>query len=782
MIVRNVVPVPLLMLVSASLFADSIELQNEFWNIRMEPDHGARASSIVYKPKELQAVNTWNDRNIHGKDVKFAGAFGGHVTGSYLDEQIHEPYRIVKSEPNRLHLDWHNRHVNFDGLKEDREIIVDGKRIILRISITNEAKEPRRILYRLQDFIGIGRGVGTEKIAIVPGRPTAVFSLDAQTESDQIFIRPTANGLIFCDYARDFGMMVSSRTGINGIYVWAGRNGTTSNTLEFFLPQTTLTPGSVWSAEFTYQAFQPSRPDDLPAEWRPLVAREFIESELQRRSRTRSVPLPYNSVCTVAVDPAELRIYPLAPADVALGKDYPTVTDATLHSVKLFGTPGERVDLALALKAGTQKIDSPWQFSELNDGDRRLAANWQLRYVSSGGYFLVRDQQLARTGTEALGRFNNGLSDTPTWTDLKLAPDEKAWVKLSCRIPEDAAPGFYRGTIAVAGRQVAVELRVMPFRLNRDQAKTFGSFFRVFTANSNPEWTMSRGEYLDALRFADDHWNNGMFIYVGNAEDLRWSFEQIQRMGWKDAVICPISTLLPAREIREMERRYGFRILTWGVDEPATYKALGNAGQRLELIRKGGYCKPTFTPSTFMGMIFADMQPDYIPVFNTNGMMTILMEKTREYRRNGRSCFWYSCPTGKLTSNQQIRERMLHGVYLWNAPTDGIFDWGEDVAVKEKQLGGYCGFLGKKMISTVRRDNNFEGYKDYLYLKTLQDTVGKAGDTPAAREARNFLANLPKQLDDNYFETAQRFDHSTLDALRRQAAELTAALLEPAGK
>ena len=116
-------------------------------------------------------------------------------------------------------------------------------------------------------------------------------------------------------------------------------------------------------------------------------------------------------------------------------------------------------------------------------------------------------------------------------------------------------------------------------------------------------------------------------------------------------------------------------------------------------------------------------------------------------------------------------------MYLWKMPVAGIFDWGEDVHTKNLAHGGYCGFAGKKFISTIRRDNSYEGYKDYLYLKTLQDTVAANPDAPAAAEARKFLNELSNLLDDNYYNAVVRVDDVYLNSIRERAALLTAAVL-----
>jgi hypothetical protein len=285
---------------------------------------------------------------------------------------------------------------------------------------------------------------------------------------------------------------------------------------------------------------------------------------------------------------------------------------------------------------------------------------------------------------------------------------------------------------------------------------------------------MNKEEFLETLRFAGSNWNNSIVIYTMKQDELIWTVDQLYKLGWRNSVICPVYRVLSTKQIKDFEAKYGYTFLTWGYDEPATYRALSTADRRLDSILKAKYKNPTFTPSTFMGALYADIRKEYIPIFNTNGLMTILMDRTRRYAAEKRMVFWYSCPTGMLSVRDHLKERILHGVYLWKMPVKGIFDWGEDVHSKR---GRFCGFIGKKFISTIRRDNNYEGYKDYLYLKQLTDAVKANPDVPAAAEARKFMKELAAHLDDNYYTVVAHVDDVFLDNIREKAAELTVKVL-----
>ena len=774
----------LLSLVPAvSLTAGSVQLSNEYWDVKVDPDNGMKGTSIVCKSTGKEQVNTWFLQKRRHGDVMFGGAWGGHMAGSYSDEQGVTPYKIIRKSKTQVVGVWENNYPGFTGLKEERTITLRGAEISVKLKISNSSKEKRTIIYRMQDFLG-SRKDGKNYLALVPGSVPEIFPFYDMELRERVFMEPAENGIAIFDTSEKFGVLVRSTGKVNGIFTWCSRSDNCS-TLEFFHEQAYIAPGGVWEAEFTYRYFDPSKLSGLPELWAKKLKPENVQAVMAQQVKGTS-PLPYHSVCKLNLNADQLQIYPMSPADRATGKGYPSVHRMSLESMKLFGTPGERVDFVFALKAGKKKINSAWELGEFSkDGGWSLfgdskevlkGAKWDLRYLTDEGYFLVHDQKLTGKNAE-LSRFGNALKDSDKWSDLQLEPGGVAWVKLSCTIPENAEAGVYESEVKVGGETVKVSLNVLPFRLNRENSKVFGCFFRAYITKKPASLGMTKEEYLEALRFADENWNNSMVIYTTKRDELLWSLEQMSKLGWKNSVICPIYRLLNPKLIKELEAKYGYKFLTWGVDEPATYKALQNADNRLKEVLRAGYRNPTFTPSTFMGALYADIRPDYVPIFNTNGMMTILMNRTKRYTAAGRPVFWYSCPTGMLAVREQLKERLIHGVYLWKMPVAGIFDWGEDVHTKNLAHGGYCGFAGKKFISTIRRDNSYEGYKDYLYLKTLQDTVAANPDAPAAAEARKFLNELSNLLDDNYYNAVVRVDDVYLNSIRERAALLTAAVL-----
>ena len=765
-----------------TLSAGIIELSNEYWSIHVDPANGCRASKLVQKSTGRDLINTWNPVKRAGGSIRFGGMWGGHMSGSHSDEQGTTPYKVIRSGKDQLVAVWDNPYAGFKGLREERTIALDGSRIRVKIRIRNGSKEKRTIFYRMQDFL-LSRMSDKGLYGIVPGADPEVFPFYDWTFRERVFMKPMAKGIAVFDGESNSGLLVTAAGDVNGIFTWFAKASNMS-TVEFFMEQAFLEPGGVWETEFTYNSFDKTGIAALPAVWKKRLNSDSIFPGKTMPSRGFS-PLPFHAECKPVLDPAQLQIVPVSPAAQIIGKEYPVRQRITLESMRLFGTPGERVDFVFALKAGDKAIHSAWKLNPFTVTENAWnlfgtgelkALKWDLRYLTDGGYFLVHDQKLSSRSSE-LAALGNTLYDSDVWSDLTLVPEGIAWVKLSCYIPDNAKAGSYESVLEVAGQKVRIGLNVLPYRLKREDAKSFGSFFRAYISSAKPQRRMSKKEFLESLRFATENWNNSIVIYTPRKDELLWSIEQMYKFGWRNSVICPISRVLSPGEIKGLEAKYGYKFLTWGVDEPATYKLLNHAVQELKKIQKGGYQNPTFTPSTFMGALFADICPDYIPIFNTNGMMTILMDRTRRYAKNKRQTFWYSCPLGFLTVNEQLKERLVHGIYLWKMPVEGIFDWGEDVHVTRLDQGGYCGFAGKKFLSTIRRDNNYEGYKDYLYLKQLTDAVKSNPEAPAALEARKFMKELAAHLDDNYYTVVAHVDDVFLDNIRERAAELTVKVL-----
>ena len=79
---------------AAALAAGEQQLSNEYWNVKIDPQNGCKGTSVIYKPFGKELVNTWTQKKPRRRPAfYFGGAWGGHMGGSYGDEQGTTPYR-----------------------------------------------------------------------------------------------------------------------------------------------------------------------------------------------------------------------------------------------------------------------------------------------------------------------------------------------------------------------------------------------------------------------------------------------------------------------------------------------------------------------------------------------------------------------------------------------------------------------------------------------------------------------------------------------------------------
>ncbi len=757
--------------ISCFAMAQPIILENDFWKAKLDIDNGGRASSLIWKAKNLETVSLYENYYYHKKNHRHGGVFSGHMGGSYLDEQMDQKVTILKKSPSTIVMEWKNPFSLFSGLVERKTIELQGRNIVMHLNIRNEGKQERSICYRLQDFWGIQRR-SEEDYCVFGDKKRTMFSLYPQKSMEKSVSNPENSAIALFYPSSDFAISLSTPCATTGLYTWF-RGNSSANTMEFFMPLKKLKGGESITYSFCYTGMVPSQTDTVVKIWQNL-------SEKQHLTVQSDIVVPYRGVLKLKTDPEAVTILPLNAVDTRLGKVFPGNRNFTLTSLSLGGTPGERVDFALAFKGGNTKSLTSWKFSPLTKQQSDLTALFcsvripedvfSVRYVTDEGYYLVNDQRLTKVSNNTLTLFGNNEKDSDKTSALSLMPNETAWSKVSIRIPENAEAGNYTSTLKIAGHDITINLEVYPFRLNKEKAKAYGPFFAVYTKSGNKKYEMSRSEFQDGLKFVADNGCNSIVIYTNNKPDLLWAIDELWKMGWRNSVICPIYRLLSAKEVKELSSKYGYTFLTWSIDEPSAYWMLELAVERSKKIIASGLKYPTFTPSTPMGMLLAELRPEYVPIFNTNGLMSILMKISRDYAKKNRLVFWYTCRTGILSKQHQLMERLIHGLYLWKNPVNGIFDWGETISQKTKESQGYCGFAGRKMLSSIRRENNFEGYKDYLYMKTLCDLLQNAKDSEAKHNAEKFVNSVAAMLSDDYYQAYKSFDQISLDELRRVTA------------
>ena len=146
-------------------------------------------------------------------------------------------------------------------------------------------------------------------------------------------------------------------------------------------------------------------------------------------------------------------------------------------ALKLSATPGEREPISFCVRA-LRPLNAVTV--EVGDfvGEGRIPAS----AVTLG---LVRC--IHKRGQARWGPFMDGRMNVPAYVEpgrsFDLAAHETKQVWATLRVPEDARPGLYRATATVKpangpGREMPIELTVLPFRLAEPQNVFFGMYAR----------------------------------------------------------------------------------------------------------------------------------------------------------------------------------------------------------------------------------------------------------------------------------------------------------------
>ena len=187
----------------------------------------------------------------------------------------------------------------------------------------------------------------------------------------------------------------------------------------------------------------------MPADWKEFPYADANPAPTLTAAETRDGFLVYTRPIT---RPVYRETHPL-----------PVERATTLRA---FATPGERAQLNFAVYAAEDLADLAAAAKTPFPAEFRQVTYAPFKYVryTEKGRYRVGPAYLVPVARTPLGRGEN-----------------RRYV-LTMRVPDDAAPGLYRGTIRLAAaakgsvRDLAYELRVLPFRLRRDPAKTYSAY------------------------------------------------------------------------------------------------------------------------------------------------------------------------------------------------------------------------------------------------------------------------------------------------------------------
>jgi hypothetical protein len=752
-----------------------LDMENEIWKLRIEPNEGGRISSMLAKPSGEEHVVSWQEgkgaRRAKPSTCFSGGILGGHQCGSYVDEQLEADYEVLKADGQHVQLRWQNPYDLFSGLEETRDFQLDGDTLKVRIHLRNTSTEKRVIYYRVQDFIGLGRLLGQDSVYLYElpeGMQAKLFNDLARRGSQTIpLMNLVSPSYAICNLDKDAGVQVQADDApLKALMLWIA--GANARTVEFFFAPAELAPGAEWQVNIQYRYFQPSKESGslhADAIQACLVTERAVRCHYQ-------VMQPEFRLAGGA-----LQIFPLHASEVA-----PTQPDLdqlkTLQSLRLFGTPGETVALAFTVQSSEKLEGQRIQFGEFRStSGQQLPVDIDPYYVSEG--YMVRDFAHVQKLPHEICNVKSQLPALPAITPFALQPGEVITVRSYLDISPSAQPGLYHGLCQVGGQEFAIELQVYPFTLQLPEDKGYGAFFRYMLEGDKhgmaKEWGVSREAFREALlEITRLQWRN-LVIYQHNRENILWILDELVALGWRNArfVLIGSDVVTPA-ELQERYGQYNFSFLPWAVDEPISYNAAKIGQRRYKTYENRGWPRINFSANTPASLALMNLLPKTEPILAVTGNIMYFVETTRRLTQQNRRSFWYAG-----YPNQHVAGRLVRGVYVWKEPVSGMLDWGADT-VSRKPGDDLHGFLGKQLVRTQRLENVRQGTLDLFYLHTLEEQLKKAGaNHPAAKEAETFLASLKARFQLDYTGEARLMTHSDLDMIRRQAAEWTTKLLQP---
>jgi len=763
-------------------------LESADWRVVVEPRFGGRCSALAAKRHGCDFVFDWSLKADEktGAEKATGGAFCGHMCGSYVSEQEHEPYSVLTREPDRLVMRYRNRHNLFAGLEETRTVSLcdAGRTVCLELAIVNRAAEDRALYYRLHDFLGTGSKNGLDSVYLTPTGDDRVAAVAAAPGGPgNLLYAPHQPWFALADLTRDVGLLARVEDAeVRQFYYWLGRPRL--RTAETFFERVRLAPGASWQARLLLTAFSPSDPK-LPEPLGNRLTTASIHAHLRRSGAEKlRTGLPLSAVMDLDWDEAAPHIGPVHPSDPLQGASGFTRCAGTLRAITLHGTPGEVVPFAFAVSSARGVDKARVGINGLaGAGGAIPASDIELRYVSRDGLgYLVRDWRLAKDGApESIATIHNELRDSEALTPFSLAPGGTAFLWGRLRIPQGAAPGAAAGVCAVtvpggAGAQFRISVNIHPFRLTTESRKVRGAFFRYQLRTGKPDepaHRVTREQFVNCLQNMQELGYNGLTLYEGRREELHWILDRCVELGWRDALFVLIHPYaVDPAALHARYRDQGFRFRAWVIDEPSRYAAVPTALRRYGVLAPRWPKQCIFTPNTPFGVALADALPGLVPILAHLGTAPYIIQVTREYAAAGREVYWYGMPFGAPS----VVKRLLRGVCLWKEPAHGMLDWGEDSA-STKPGSALAGFVGAEIVPTLARENVRTGYCDLLYLQTLEQAVKSAApDSPATKDAERFLAWVRSRFDYVFDSEATRFTQTYLDQIRLAAARHTAAV------
>ena len=335
---------------------------------------------------------------------------------------------------------------------------------------------------------------------------------------------------------------------------------------------------------------------------------------------------------------------------------------------------------------------------------------------------------------------------------------------LTLHIPQSAAPGKYIGSLRLIAQDappVDVPLQVTVHAFELVQPKMMYSIYypgKLDTKNQ-PQGTIaahykSEEQYLAEMRDMLAHgvrypnlWQSHASGFVPRALQLR------KQAGLpNDALFinsppgAPASAAGTVNGWRELTAEFGYKDLyLYGLDE-AHGTRLRIQKPSWENVQKAG------------GKVYASAWKED-PFEVMGGRLNVLVwsggvqpEKAKRWHTVGSKIFSYSNP--QVGVEEPLLYRYNFGLALWKADYDGAMDFAYQYAYghiwndfDSERFRDHCFAYPtvNGVVGTIQWEGFREGVDDVRYITTLERAIQKAGKTPPAREAQQWLDALRKE-------------------------------------
>lgn len=367
--------------------------------------------------------------------------------------------------------------------------------------------------------------------------------------------------------------------------------------------------------------------------------------------------------------------------------------------------------------------------------------------------------------------------------DLQVRRNERLW--LTFHIPEDAAPGLYRGALRLrigeTTAEIPIELRVLPIRLREDPSKIFGIYYRhpidlAFEAKDEVSRAhfRRRAEREHADMVAHGTRNVVLSLYTPPADaegkfDFRWEPLAEKLALWeKHRFVGPIVMGINTAGVYEkhLRERYGSHLrgvkappaafseeitrmvraieaervargwpefLYYPIDEPGH-----GATEAAFMVTVLKACKAagarTYVTADPTAEVFSPMRP-HVDVWCTQPFAPDRETVLRDTRARGVEYWCYpNHVNGENDHTPAAGARMTYGFGFWRSGFRTLIPWIYSASTGDpfNYLDGFAqDFFNRSEpdgtpMPVVLWEAYREGYDDYRYIYTLEQSIAEA--------------------------------------------------------